>query len=132
VRRRDDGSASVWVLAFGLLVLMIGIVGAVRGDAVLARHRAEGAADLAALAGAGRIGVGDDECDAAGRLAAANGAELRRCSVVLAPDGRSGRVSVLVATDVRLPWGGARTVTASAVAGREPPRASTATRQASR
>ena len=58
--RRDRGSATIWVLACCALLLVVGRSSALRTAAVLARHRAEGAADLAALAAAGRIGVGGD------------------------------------------------------------------------
>lgn len=52
------------------------------GQAVAARHRAGGAADLAALAAADRALWGEAEaCTAATRVAAAQGAELARCAV---------------------------------------------------
>lgn len=125
VRRRvrtgpggDRGSAAIWVLAGCALLLSVGWAGVLRTEAVLARHRAESAADLAALAAAGRIGVGPDECAAARSIAAANGAAVSRCSLDLASDGRSGTVVVRVRAGVRFPVVGARTVTASARAGR--------------
>ena len=46
-----------------------------------ARHQAEGAADLSALAGAQAVVEGKDACDAAQRIAAANGGSLVRCHV---------------------------------------------------
>ena len=49
----DRGSASIWVLATALVVLAFGYAVTLRGLAVLARHRADAAADLAALAAAG-------------------------------------------------------------------------------
>ncbi|MFI9211137.1 Rv3654c family TadE-like protein [Streptomyces sp. NPDC053253] len=53
------------------------------GQAVAARHRAGGAADLAALAAADRALWGEAEaCGAASRVAAAQGAELLRCVVL--------------------------------------------------
>ena len=117
---RDRGSASIWVLACCALLMVIGGVITVRGLAVLARHRAESGADLAALAAAGRIGVASDECLAAARIARINGAALRECAVRVTPDGRSGQVTVSVAVRVRLPIVGARQVVASARAAREP------------
>ncbi|MGI5481537.1 Rv3654c family TadE-like protein [Streptomyces lavendofoliae] len=52
------------------------------GQAVSARHRAGGAADLAALAAADRALWGAaGACGAAGRVARAQGAELVRCTV---------------------------------------------------
>jgi secretion/DNA translocation related TadE-like protein len=108
----------VWVLACSALVLLIGVATSLRAAAVLARHRAESAADFAALAAAGRIGVGGDSCAAAAALAAANGAALVRCRPRLGPDGRSGIVDVSVSLAVRLPVLGAARVTATARAGR--------------
>jgi secretion/DNA translocation related TadE-like protein len=87
---------------------------------VLARHRVEAAADLAALAAAGQIGVASDPCRAAARIAAANGAGLRACAATLADDGRSGSVTVTVGQSVRLPLLGVRDVIARARAIRDP------------
>jgi secretion/DNA translocation related TadE-like protein len=56
--------------------------GVVRGLAVLARHRAEAAADLAALAGAAAVLDGPAvACVEADRVALANGGRLSRCLV---------------------------------------------------
>ncbi len=56
------------------------VVGARVGSAVVARHRAQSAADLAALAAAARIGGGlSAACREAVALAAAGGATLRSC-----------------------------------------------------
>ena len=115
---RERGSATVWVLAACVLVGLAGSIAVLRTEAVLARHRAESAADLAALAAAGRIGIAADSCMCAGRIATADGAVLDQCRTDLAPDGRSGRVTVRVRASVRLPVVGSRTITASARAGR--------------
>ena len=117
----DRGSASIWVLAGGVLVLAVSLIVMVRTTAVLARHRAESAADLAALAAAGGIGLDGSPqliCARAARIAAANSAGLSRCSVTEAITGRSGTVSVRVFTTVRLAGIGVRTVSADARAGR--------------
>ena len=116
--RGDRGSASVWVLACSALVLLVAVAVSLRAGAVLARHRAESAADLAALAAAARIGMADDVCAPAGPIARANGGALVRCRARLAPDGRSGSVDVEVSVAVRLPGVGSRRATASARAGR--------------
>jgi secretion/DNA translocation related TadE-like protein len=116
--RGDCGSASVWVLACSALVLLIGVATSMRTSAVLARHRAESAADFAALAAAGRIGLGGDGCAAAAALAAANGATLVSCRAELGPDGRTGTVDVSVSLAVRLPVLGAERVIVTARAGR--------------
>jgi secretion/DNA translocation related TadE-like protein len=117
----DRGSATIWVLACCAVVLAIATVATVAALGVLARHRAESGADLAALAAAARIGVGDDECQAAAAIARRNGAEVRRCRVELDVGGRSGTVRVRVAYRVRLPLVGEREVVASARAARLPP-----------
>jgi secretion/DNA translocation related TadE-like protein len=116
--RRDRGSASIWVVACCAVLMTVAGVATVRTLAVLARHRAEASADLAALAAAGRIGVGDNACAAASRVARQNAARLHACTVRLAPDGRSGTVAVVVAMRARLPVVGATEVVASARAAR--------------
>lgn len=116
--RGDRGSTSIWVLTASVLLLFVAVVGSVRAAAVVIRHRAESAADLAALAGAGRIGVDGDSCAAARSVAAANGARLVACRTDLAPDQRSGTVVTRVTLEVHLPLAGARSVVASARAGR--------------
>ncbi|MFF8291330.1 Rv3654c family TadE-like protein [Streptomyces sp. NPDC016309] len=76
----DRGAATVWVaMAATVLCAVFGVVLAL-GQAVAARHRAGGAADLAALAAADRALRGPAEaCRAADRVARAQGAELVRC-----------------------------------------------------
>ncbi|WP_375500476.1 Rv3654c family TadE-like protein [uncultured Jatrophihabitans sp.] len=117
---RQRGSATLWVVGCIALLLVVAEVATVRAAAVVARHRAESAADLAALAAAGRIGVDDQSCTAAGHVATANGARLRTCTVHLAGDGRSGTVLARVVLHVHLPIAGSRDVVASARAGRLP------------
>jgi len=124
--RGDGGSASLWVLATSALVLLIAVALQARALAVLARHRVETAADLAALAAAQQLGTSGVPCAAASRVAAAGGARLTSCSVAYAADGRSGIVRVQVAATVRLLFAGIETVAASARAGRGPPTTATA------
>lgn len=115
----DRGSASIWVLSGAVLVLLLAAVVTLRTAAVLARHRAESAADLAALAAATRIGISANQCSAAAVIALANGAELSSCQVILAADGRSGTVQVEVRLRVHLSAGlGSHIVTAQARAAR--------------
>jgi len=54
------------------------------GVAATARHRAEVAADLAALAAAGEVtwGGGEQACATAARIATENGSQLDRCGLV--------------------------------------------------
>jgi secretion/DNA translocation related TadE-like protein len=120
-QRADRGSATIWVMACGALLMVIGGAVVVRTQAVLARHRAESSADLAALAAAGRIGVAADGCRVAATIAKANGAALCRCWLQLAGDGRSGQVRVIVGLPVRLPIVGSRVVVATARAARRRP-----------
>ncbi|MFE7512817.1 Rv3654c family TadE-like protein [Streptomyces sp. NPDC057540] len=97
-RGGDRGAATVWA-AFAACALCV-VFGAVLalGQAVAARHRAGGAADLAALAAADRALWGEGEaCAAASRVAVAQGAELVRCVVA---DG----VSEVTARVVRGPY----------------------------
>jgi secretion/DNA translocation related TadE-like protein len=117
-RRRDAGSAGVWLLACCGLLGLVAAAAVVREVAVVARHQAESAADLAALAGAEQIGAAGDACAAARRIAGANGAHLTGCRVHPSTDGRSGTVRVDVAIAVRMPLVGAQMITAAARAGR--------------
>lgn len=117
-RVSDRGSATIWVIGCILLLLLVATVGLLRALAVLARHRAESAADLAALAAAARIGTSEPICPAAAQWAALNGADLVGCELDLGADGRSGTVRVRVRAVAALPIVGTRAVVASARAGR--------------
>ncbi|AZM54609.1 hypothetical protein DMA15_20305 [Streptomyces sp. WAC 01529] len=79
---RDRGAATVWVaVVMAVLCVVCGAVLAM-GQAVVARHRAGGAADLAALAAADRWAAGASAaCAGAGRVAREQGARLVRCVV---------------------------------------------------
>lgn len=121
-RRSDDrGSATVWVVCFGALVVATAMVAVIAGSAVLVRHRAERAADLGALAAASQIGWAAEPCQAARRAVAANGAQATSCVPTLDSSNRSGSVAVVVTEVVRFPVVGDRTVTARARAARLPP-----------
>ncbi|WP_432561546.1 Rv3654c family TadE-like protein [Kineococcus sp. SYSU DK003] len=119
---RDEGSGSV--LAVGLCaVLLSGVVlGLGVGSAVVARHRAEAAADLAALAAADVVlGRADgDPCTRARVVLAAHGAGAQGCAV--AADG-----SVTVTATVRA--GVLGTARASARAGQAAPQATEESRE---
>ncbi|MFC9286167.1 Rv3654c family TadE-like protein [Streptomyces sp. NPDC057052] len=83
-----------------MLAVLCVVFGAVLalGQAVLARHRAAGGADLAALAAAERWTDGTEAaCARADRLARAQGARLVRCVVV-------GEVSDVTAAAGRGPF----------------------------
>ncbi|XRQ16821.1 Rv3654c family TadE-like protein [Actinomadura welshii] len=112
-RGGDRGAGTIWVLAFAA-VIWVGAVAAVAVGGVRgARHRADAAADLAALAAAARVAVGEDgACASAGRIAAETGARLARCRV------REEVVEVSVTVDMVVPMGiGAVTVSSRAKAG---------------
>ncbi|MFJ8975052.1 MULTISPECIES: Rv3654c family TadE-like protein [Streptomyces] len=78
----DRGMATVWVAFTAAGLCTVFAVVLALGQAVAARHRAGGAADLAALAAADRALDGAVvACGAARRVALAQGAELVRCAV---------------------------------------------------
>ncbi|MGW8746843.1 Rv3654c family TadE-like protein [Streptomyces sp. NPDC055794] len=97
-RAHDQGSATVWsVGAVAVLCLVFGIVLAL-GQAVVARHRAAGGADLAALAAADHWARGGTAaCTEAERVARAQGARLVRCVL-------DGQVSDVSAASGRGPF----------------------------
>lgn len=79
---RDEGVATVLVaICVATLVIVTGIAVQL-GAVLLARHRAEAAADLAALAAAALVlGGTEPPCAAAEHYARANGAELVSCAL---------------------------------------------------
>jgi secretion/DNA translocation related TadE-like protein len=95
VRRngRETGSATVWLItAMALVVGVSGAAGSV-GVVTVERHRADTAADAAALAAAGRVIAGQGSaCAAAAAIARADGAALTRCGL----DGAGAQVEVRV------------------------------------
>jgi helicase/secretion neighborhood TadE-like protein len=103
--RGDRGSASVWVLAVGLAVIAVAQALVVIGSVTVARHRAQAAADLAALAAALKVLDGESAaCARAAEMSARNGASLVACHL----DGFDVVVTVeVVATGAPL-WGAAR------------------------
>jgi secretion/DNA translocation related TadE-like protein len=94
VERGSAGLLAVWV---ALVVLAVTTAALVWGAALVTRHRAAQAADLAALAAASHAtSVAGPPCSAAERVASSNRAELTVCDVL--PDG-----SVLVAVELAVP-----------------------------
>ncbi|GGU00381.1 Rv3654c family TadE-like protein [Streptomyces violascens] len=78
----DRGSATVWVALTAATMCAVFAAVLCLGQAVAARHRAGGAADLAALAAADRALWGSpDACAKATEVARAQGAEMVRCTV---------------------------------------------------
>ena len=96
---RDAGSGTVWTLTVGLLLLCGAVVVVMVLAVVIAHERVVAAADLAALAAAGRL---DDApglaCAEAAAVASANGARLRGCAVA----GFAVTVTVELAADATL------------------------------
>ncbi|MFB8240581.1 Rv3654c family TadE-like protein [Kitasatospora purpeofusca] len=109
-RRSDTGSATVWLLA-GVLLGCVAFTAALSlGVVVGARHRAESAADLAALAAADRLLVdADGGCARARAVAAAQAAAVVSCTADLPADAVEVVAEVPVTgLPVRLPVGPAR------------------------
>jgi secretion/DNA translocation related TadE-like protein len=80
--RKDRGAATIFVLAVGLVIVLMGVAGAAVGAARIGRHRAQAAADLGALAGAARAVEGTGAaCERAGRFVAVNGGRATSCEV---------------------------------------------------
>ncbi|MEU4459270.1 Rv3654c family TadE-like protein [Nocardia fluminea] len=108
----DGGGATAFVcVALAGLICLTLLVAQV-GGVVVARHRAQGAADLGALAAAGLLAQGAEEgCAEAGEIARRMGVRVRRCSVA------QWDVVVDVEANVSVGVFGVRTVRASARAG---------------
>ena len=80
---RDRGSVTIWAAALAGLVWLGSSAALLYGSAIVGRHRAETAADLAALAAVVHVPDGAaSACAVAVRIAAGNGARLRDCEVV--------------------------------------------------
>ena len=75
----DRGAGSVLLTAVVAVVLSAATVSLGLVGALVARQRAEAAADLAALAGARELLRAGDACGTAGRVAAAGGARVTEC-----------------------------------------------------
>ena len=116
---RDRGSMTIWAAALAGLVLLGSSAALLYGSAVAGRHRAETAADLAALAAA--VHVVDSPasaCAIGARIAIGNGGSLRGCEVV------GDKVEVVVSRRVSLGGLGTFTAVARARAGPVEPVAS--------
>jgi secretion/DNA translocation related TadE-like protein len=94
---RDRGSATIWALTVGLVIVLFAVAMAQVGFAITARRTAQVAADLGALAGAARAIEGAAAaCSRARAYVAANGGELRECRL----DGLDLIVTAAVVTRV--------------------------------
>ncbi|MGI5211585.1 Rv3654c family TadE-like protein [Plantactinospora sp. CA-290183] len=109
---RDRGSATLWLLAIGLVLVVFSLGAAAVGAARVARHQARVAADLGALAGAVHALEGPSAaCAHASAIAAGNSARVSGCTL----DGLDIQLTVEVAV-VPLP-GLSRVASATARAG---------------
>jgi secretion/DNA translocation related TadE-like protein len=102
-RRRERGSAAVWVLLLVMVLTAATVIATGLADVSVTRHRAAAAADLAALAAArspdpARPSGGPSGCAAAEQVAAGHDARLLACSI----DG-AGVVDVVAGVDLS-PW----------------------------
>ncbi|MFF7452924.1 Rv3654c family TadE-like protein [Kitasatospora sp. NPDC008115] len=109
-RRADTGSATVWLLACAMLGCLVCTAVLSVGAVVAARHRAESAADLAALAAADRLLLdADGGCGRAQAVAAVQKAVVVACAVDQAEDAVEVVAQVPVSgLPLRLPVGPAR------------------------
>lgn len=116
-RDRDIGAGSVLVLAVLATAMAVMVAISLLGQVVLARHRAESAADLAALAAADVVvgRVAGTPCAAAARIASANAARLLECTV-----GADGSVRVRAGTSAGGVAGNLGLATGTARAGQPP------------
>jgi secretion/DNA translocation related TadE-like protein len=113
---RDRGSVTIWAAAFVGLIWLGCSAALLYGGAVTGRHRAETAADLAALAAAVHVPDGRTAaCARAAAVAAGNGGSLRECRIL------GDDVEVEVSRPVSLGGLGVRIALARARAG--PPEA---------
>jgi secretion/DNA translocation related TadE-like protein len=112
VRARDSaGVATVWAVAWMLVLVLIGGVGLVLGFAAARQHQVDAAADLVALSAAASLQRGADPCSTAARVAAGNHVVLKRCQVTQAD------VVIAIRARVALPFGLHPWVSAQARAG---------------
>jgi secretion/DNA translocation related TadE-like protein len=106
----DRGSATIWMLAAMGLLALVATAATLRSTAILARHRAESAADFAALAAAIHLDAADP-CAFAAAVATANDARLELCRI------HGETVRVQVSRTLAFPVLGEHTVSAHARAG---------------
>ncbi|MCD0443512.1 flp pilus-assembly TadE/G-like family protein [Glycomyces sp. A-F 0318] len=79
---RERGSATVLAAGVAAALVVMAVAFTAVGQASAARHRAQGAADAAALAGAARVLFGDGEaCGAARAMVEEAGSALEGCEV---------------------------------------------------
>jgi secretion/DNA translocation related TadE-like protein len=83
LRAGEAGVATVLACVIAMALIVVTGLVAEFGAALLARHRAEAAADLGALAGAGMVLSGQPTvCDRAAAVARSNGAAVQDCTLI--------------------------------------------------
>ncbi|MGW4638272.1 Rv3654c family TadE-like protein [Sphaerisporangium sp. NPDC004334] len=108
----DRGAGTVWVVALMTLIWFTAGALMLVGVARTARHHAQSAADLSALAAARQaMASPETACRHARDLASANDASITKCRV------EGAVVVVRVEVPLRLPWIGDRHASAEARAG---------------
>jgi secretion/DNA translocation related TadE-like protein len=95
-RAGERGAAALFTVAMAGVLMFVGAALGFVGALVVDHRRAQAAADLAALAGAGAAARGDSGCVAAGGVAQLNGADLLDCSVDGLPEAPTVTVRVRV------------------------------------
>jgi secretion/DNA translocation related TadE-like protein len=96
--RGEGGYATVWALAWLAVCLVLGWIAVAASAVVAEQHHVDGAADLAALAGAAGVQSSGEGCDEAASTAAANSVRLIACRTT------GGDVQVTVSARVAVPF----------------------------
>lgn len=99
VRGDAAGIATVWAIAWILVLALIAGVGGVLGIAASRQHHVDSAADLAALSAAQILQRGGDACSTAREVAVANQVVLTSCRT------ERDDVVVVVRERLELPFG---------------------------
>lgn len=76
---RERGNGSIWVLGLGSLVIAVGLLITGQGVADMTQHRADVAAELAALSAVPRPSLAGSPCTLAAEIAAEHRATVRNC-----------------------------------------------------
>ena len=90
-RLGEEGYATIAAAGIIVAIVSLLLIVAAVGSRVAARHEAQVAADLAAVAGSWALATGEDTCTAASDTAALNDATLENCT-------ESGRDVIVTAT----------------------------------
>lgn len=106
----ERGSVAIWLMVTGLAFVLVAVTLILAAGLTLAQHRAQAAADLAALTGAAVAWDGQTAaCDRAAAVSARAGARLVAC--------RLEGLDVIVTVEVPAGLGARRSAEASARAG---------------